>query len=94
VRAKVSAEVDPSIKGEDSARIAITLKDGRTVETFVEHATGSPENPMSDETLEAKYSALADEVLGEKQANELLSAVWALDQAGDVTRVTRLMVKS
>jgi hypothetical protein len=31
--------------------------------------------------------------LGETQANELLSAVWALDWAKDVSSVTRLMVK-
>ncbi len=92
MRAKVAAEIDDSMK-EDSVRVAITLTDGRTVETYVEHATGSPENPMSDEALETKYSALAGEVLGETQANELLSAVWGLDRAKDVGQVAKLFVK-
>ena len=92
LRAKVAAEIDDSMR-EDSARVAITLTDGSTVETYVEHATGSPENPMSDEALEAKYSALAGEVIGETQTGELMSSVWGLDRAKDVRQVTRLFVK-
>ncbi|MDA1035308.1 MAG: MmgE/PrpD family protein [Chloroflexi bacterium] len=92
VRAKVAAEIDQSMT-EDSVRLAITLTDGSTVETYVEHATGSPENPMSDEALETKYSALAGEIIGEAQANELLSAVYGLDWAKDVSQVAKLFVK-
>jgi 2-methylcitrate dehydratase PrpD len=93
VRAKVTAEIDPT-KKEESARVVITLTDGTAVETTTEHATGSPENPMSDEVLEAKYTTLASEIIGETQANELLSAVWALDWASDVKQVTKLMAKA
>jgi 2-methylcitrate dehydratase PrpD len=89
LRGKVTAEIDQSMS-EDSVRVAITLTDGNVIETYVEHATGSPENPMSDEALEAKYSALAGEVVGQAQANELLSAVWALDGAKDVSQVAHL----
>ena len=49
---------------------------------------------MSDEVLEAKYTTLASEIIGETQANELLSAVWALDWASDVKQVTKLMAKA
>ena len=41
------ATVDPAIK-EEQVRATITLKDGRTVEKFIEHAVGSVERPMSD----------------------------------------------
>jgi 2-methylcitrate dehydratase PrpD len=92
IRAKVTAEIDQSMT-EDSVRLVITLADGRSVETYVEHATGSPENPMSDEVLETKYSALAGQIIGKKQADELLSAVWGLDRAADVGQVAKLFVK-
>ena len=91
VRAKVTAEIEQSMT-EDSVHVAITMTDGTTVETYVEHATGSPENPMSDEALQAKYSALAGEIIGIRQANDLQAAVWDLDYANDVGQVAKLFV--
>src|SRR5262249_44141367 len=53
LRRKVSAVPSSTIK-EDQASIAVTLKDGRVLTKFVEHAIGSTVNPMSDSALEAK----------------------------------------
>src|SRR6202021_2675991 len=39
LRDRVSTVVDPAIK-EDQVRIAITLKDGRRLEKYIEHAVG------------------------------------------------------
>ena len=58
----MTATVDRSI-GEEQARAAITLKDGRRLEKFVEHAVGSVERPMSDADLDAKVRGLCDGVL-------------------------------
>ena len=49
---------------------------------------------MSDTVLEAKFSDLAGEVLGADQADRLLAAVWALDEAPDVSDIAKLMVKA
>jgi 2-methylcitrate dehydratase PrpD len=92
LRAKVTAQVDESL-GEDEVYVSIALEDGSSVDMHIEHAIGSPDNPMTDDLLEGKYRELAGEVLGEKQAEELLDAVWALGDAPDVRRVTKLMAK-
>ena len=92
VRAKVRATVDESFRA-DEAHLAITLADGRTVETHVAHATGSPENPLSDNALEAKFRMLTNDVLGPERAEALLGAVWDLDGQPSVGEVARLMVK-
>jgi 2-methylcitrate dehydratase PrpD len=55
------------------------------------HAMGSPTNPMTDEALQSKYRALAGEVLPDRQVEDLLAAVWALDDAEGVSNVVRLM---
>ena len=89
LRGIIATQVDEAV-AEDQAHVAIDLADGRTVETFVEHATGSPQNPMSDETLQRKFSDLATEVLPSSQANALLEAVWRLDEAPNVDEVMRL----
>lgn len=90
VRSKVRASVDDGLR-EDEVRLSITLNDGTTLSRYVEHATGSPENPMSDEALESKYRDLAGEVLGNGQVEELLGAVWEMDEAPNVGTVARLM---
>ena len=92
VRARVSATVDESMR-EDEVHLSINLNDGTTLSTYVEHATGSPGNPMTNETLETKYRDLATEVFDRSRADELLAAVWALDTAADVSEVARLMAK-
>jgi 2-methylcitrate dehydratase PrpD len=90
VRSRVSATVDPNVE-EDEVYVTITLNDGTRHEIHIEHATGSPENPMSDEVLRAKYDALAREVLTAERADALWQAVWTLDQAPDLSRVAGLM---
>ena len=57
LRDRVTATIDPAIK-EDQVRATVTLKDGRTLEKFVEHVVGSIERPMSDADLEAKFAGL------------------------------------
>jgi len=93
LRAKVSATVDAAVE-EDEVYVTIVLKDGRRLETHVEHATGSPQNPMSDLVLRAKYDALAGEILGAAHAAKLWQAVWTLDEAPDVDTVAELMQSS
>jgi 2-methylcitrate dehydratase PrpD len=86
VRDRVSATVDPKL-AEDQARVAITLKDGRRVEAFVEHAVGSARNPMSDAALEAKFLDLAAGVLPVSQARkvrDLCRGVETLSSAAEI----------
>jgi 2-methylcitrate dehydratase PrpD len=92
VRSKVSASADPSIE-EDEVSVTLTLGGGRTVETRVEHATGSPSNPMTDAALEDKFSALASAILPREQAEGLLNAVWTLDEAAGLSALIGLMVR-
>jgi len=90
VRAKVSATVDAAVN-EDEVYVSITLIDGTKLATHVEHATGSPENPMSDEALRAKFDTLTAEVFDAGRSAALWDAVWTLDRAENVDEVVRLM---
>lgn len=64
---------------EDGALVRLTLHGGRTVEHRVAHATGSPENPMTDEHLNLKFRRLAGRVMAEPQLERLLSELWRLE---------------
>ncbi|HYA18172.1 MAG TPA: MmgE/PrpD family protein [Bryobacteraceae bacterium] len=88
LREKVTATADSSV-AEDQVRITITLKDGRKLEKFVEHAVGSVKNPMSDHDLEVKFAALSDDVLSSDQAEDLMEMCWKLETLPDASQLAK-----
>jgi 2-methylcitrate dehydratase PrpD len=84
LRRKVKYTIDHS-KGEDQVTLRLTLKDGHVLEHTVEHATGSPENPMSHERLEEKFLTMATPTLGEEPAQALLARLWRLDEIDNIS---------
>ena len=87
----MSATTDTSL-GEDETYLTITLMDGRTLKQHVAHATGSPDNPMTDAALESKFHTLAEAVLPDDQAERLLQAAWAMDKAPNLDEVAALAI--
>jgi 2-methylcitrate dehydratase PrpD len=86
---RVTATVDASLKQQDQARVAIVLKDGRKLETFVEHAVGSAQNPMTDRDLEAKFLGLADGLLPLAQSKHVMELCWGMAALPDAAALTR-----
>ena len=91
VRAKTTVLEDPSM-GRHSAAITLTLTDGRTYTEHVEHATGTPKNPMSDEQVEAKFKGLAAEILPGDQVERATELLWNLEKVPDARELVRLLV--
>jgi 2-methylcitrate dehydratase PrpD len=86
LRDRVSAQVEAGLH-EDQARVSIRMRGGARIETFVEHAIGSLERPMSDADLEQKFRGLAAGVLPDRQIEQLIRFCWdigTLDNAADV----------
>jgi 2-methylcitrate dehydratase PrpD len=83
LRSKVRATVDDAVR-EDEVHVTIRLESGAEHSIHIEHATGSPENSMTDTQLETKFTTLANEVMGADRAGELLEAVWQLDEAAEI----------
>ena len=77
---------------KDSARVVLTLKDGRTLERHVAHNLGTPDNPMSDEQLTDKFVGLATPVLGSARADEIAATCWRLVELPDIRTVPELTV--
>ena len=88
LRDRVSAKINSAIH-EDQARIAITLKDGRRLETFVEHAKGSVGKPLSDAELDAKFESLAEGVVSSAQAKRIMQLCWQLQRLPDAAAVIK-----
>ena len=71
----VDAECDRLYPARRSARVTLTLRDGRRAEMRVLDPRGEGENPLSDAELETKFIANAGDVLGAQRAGELLALV-------------------
>jgi 2-methylcitrate dehydratase PrpD len=72
---RVTATIDPSIH-QDQVRAVVTLKDGRRLEKYVEHAVGSVDRPMTNADLEAKFLGNAVGVLPADRARALIDLCW------------------
>ena len=91
LRDKVVATVESGIH-EDQVRIAITLKGGKVLEKYVEHAVGSLGRPMSDADLEAKFRGLADGILSQPETDRLIRMCWDVEKLRDAGEVARASV--
>lgn len=78
--------------GKRGAVLTVSLHDGTTLVHAVQANRGTPENPLSDEDLDAKLRSIAVPRIGVQGANELLARCWDLDatpHASDVLRPFR-----
>lgn len=91
LRDKVTAVVDPLIR-EDQVRVAITLKDGRRLDKYIEHAVGSLEKPMSDAALEVKFLDLANGVLPAEQTRRVLDLCWNIEKLPAAAQIAQAAV--
>ncbi len=65
----------------DQARLEVVSTDGGSYSTVVEHAVGSPGNPMTDAQLQDKFIMLTEPVLGGDGSRKLIELCWGLSAA-------------
>jgi 2-methylcitrate dehydratase PrpD len=74
------------------SRIAIRLKDSRTVEGSAdERYRGGPDNPLSDADLEAKVRSCCEGVLDEKSQSILIETAWSVAQLKDADKLMQII---
>jgi 2-methylcitrate dehydratase PrpD len=80
----LDAQCAADFPGRRSARVAITLKDGRVLRHYQATRKGDPDAPLSDAELTAKYFELTTPAIGHEAAAGLLARLWALEGQRDV----------
>ncbi|MGH7796107.1 MAG: MmgE/PrpD family protein [Candidatus Binatia bacterium] len=93
---QIITELDPEIEkmGFDKmrSRIAIRLKDGRTVEGWADQRyRGGPENPLSDADLETKVRSCCEGVLDNNAQSALIDAAWAVTRLDEASQLLRML---
>jgi 2-methylcitrate dehydratase PrpD len=91
LREKVVPLVDPTIKPEQ-VDMSVTLKDGRKLDRFIQHAIGSLEAPMTDADLEAKFADLAEGILTTPQIHTLIDLCLRVEQLADAAEIAKAAV--
>jgi 2-methylcitrate dehydratase PrpD len=93
---RITTDLDPEIEkmGFDKmrSRITIRLKRGRVISGWAdERYRGGPENPLSDEQLEAKVRSCCEGVLDETKQSTLIDAAWSITQLADARRLMEII---
>jgi len=88
LRGKVSAQADSRIH-EASAKVAVTLRDGRRIERDIAHAVGSLERPLSDADIDEKFLRQSAPILGAAAAKRLLDLAWTLEAQPSAAAIAR-----
>ena len=85
-------EIDALFPKVKRARVTITTRDGRKVTSQTDFAKGSPENPMSDEEIVAKFMANSAGVISEKRMEEILEKSWDLEKMDSINGYAQCLV--
>jgi 2-methylcitrate dehydratase PrpD len=87
--ARIEVTPDPEVPHTQAGATALTV-DGETVETWVDHARGTPGNRLTDDELREKFHGLADGVIGRDRAERLADAAFSLKETGDIEAMLEL----
>ncbi len=92
-RVEVDADPDMNLRRYDypSARVAVHLGDGRSLESSVVSQRGDATNPRSREDLLGKFRSLASPTLGDAGAGRVVAAVSEMETQGSVRELSRLL---
>jgi 2-methylcitrate dehydratase PrpD len=88
---RVEVAADPSLADLEEPTVTVHADGMTPLSAHVAVALGAPANPLSDETLLAKFHALAAVAIDETSACALAERVMSMDDVDDMTSVLSLL---
>lgn len=85
-RNKIKPVVNEAFE-EDECAAKLTTVDGNVIEYRVKHATGSIENPMTDEMLCSKFRKLVKGILDSENTEAIIQKLYELDSVEDINEI-------
>ena len=85
-------EIDAMFPGTKRAIATVTTNDGREFVETVDHAKGSPDNPLSDDELVAKFRANSEAMINTDRQDEIIEATWGFDGITNLQEYMELLV--
>jgi 2-methylcitrate dehydratase len=84
-------EIDAMFPGVKRARVTITDNNGTSHTAQVDHAKGSPKNPMSDDEIISKFRANASDILDKETQDKVIDLTWRFDELDGITAYLELL---
>ncbi len=78
------AEYTARFPAERWARVELTMKDGRVLQSPPMAPRGDPDTPLSDDEVKAKFSVLAEPTLGAERTARLCETIFTLSADSDL----------
>ncbi len=94
IKVVADPEIDALFPGVKRARVAVTTTAGDTHKVQVDHAKGSPQNPMSDDEIISKFKANAEGVITADRQMEIIDKTWTFDEISDLNKYMRLFIQN
>jgi 2-methylcitrate dehydratase PrpD len=97
VRDRVQLVGDRSLMVPDAPRsgfVEVTLRDGRTVNHFTRHASGTKENPLDTEQVNTKVRGLMAPILGADRTEALIRRVDTLEEVANIRELRSLLTSA
>lgn len=91
IRLEVDDEMQSLYPATRAARITVRLRDGRTYQQVVEHARGTPENPLTRDEVQAKFRQLAGAIIADKKIEQIVRIVETLESQQNLVALGRLL---
>jgi 2-methylcitrate dehydratase len=92
---KVEVVADPEIEKVFPAlqrvSVHIDTTNGRFFNKQLDYPKGDPRNPLTDQEVEEKFSALAEGVLSKNAQKRVKEMIWNLERVGSVSELMALM---
>jgi 2-methylcitrate dehydratase PrpD len=94
---RVIVRDDPDLSGctplERPSHVKVILKSGEALEVSVWMPSGEFDmEPMSEDQISEKYTALASSAIGAEKTGELMEKLWRIDSVQDIREMTALCV--
>src|SRR5437660_10104465 len=74
------------------SRVTITTNDGKSHSTRVDVPKGDPRDPMTEEEIAVKFTALGGDVIGRDQCEKLQKCIMNIDSANTVDELLELTI--
>ena len=94
VKAVGSDEFEKLFPDKQPSRVTITTKDGQSHSARVDVPIGDYRSPIPDDQLAAKFTALAEPVVGANGCEAIKQQVFALEDLGAVADLMNLLIES
>ena len=92
IKVVADPEIDQLFPQVKRARVTITTVDGNQHTAVTDVAKGTPEDPLSDDEIEAKFRANAMGIISDQRMNEVINATWQFDSHENLGDYMSLLV--